>query len=158
MKRPLLALALLVPLLAWAGQFEGVVTHVTDGDTLWVRPDGREDAVKVRIDGIDAPEICQPFGREAREALAMLLLAHRVRVTTRARDVYHRIIGRVTGAQGDAGAFMVAQGMAWSTGFRGRRGRYAPQEAQARASRTGLWRGAPEEPRSFRERHGSCHR
>jgi endonuclease YncB( thermonuclease family) len=37
----------------------GIVTHVTDGDTLWIRP--TEQALnatprKIRIDGIDAPD------------------------------------------------------------------------------------------------------
>lgn len=55
------------------------VTHVHDGDTLFVQPEGtssRADELKVRLVGIDTPEV-QPhvecFGLEARDALRELL-------------------------------------------------------------------------------------
>ena len=48
-----------------AAQLHGVVTHVSDGDTLWVRPAGAGAALQVRLQGLDAPEICQEFGSQA---------------------------------------------------------------------------------------------
>ena len=45
-----------MPVHAWPG----VVTHVSDGDTVWVQPLQGGEAYKVRLLGIDAPEICQP--------------------------------------------------------------------------------------------------
>ena len=48
----------------------GVVTHVADGDTLhWF--DGERRRV-IRLAGIDAPELAQPFGEESRQSLATL--------------------------------------------------------------------------------------
>lgn len=41
----------------------GIVTYVIDGDTLYVRPVEGGTTVNVRIDGIDAPEICQVGGQ-----------------------------------------------------------------------------------------------
>ena len=35
------------------------VNYVVDGDSIWVRPDGGGARVRLRIDGVDAPEICQ---------------------------------------------------------------------------------------------------
>lgn len=154
----LLALLLVLPLAAAAAQFEGIVTHVTDGDTLWVRPAAGGEAVDIRLEGIDAPEICQQHGRAARDALAALALHHPVRVQTRARDKYHRVIARVSVGHEDAGAYMVRHGYAWSYRFRGRGGPYQEVEALARQRRAGLWASAAaEEPRVFRKRHGSCH-
>lgn len=52
---------------AWA--WSGVVTHVSDGDTVWVEPTQGGEAQKIRLLGIDAPEICQAWGPQARDAL-----------------------------------------------------------------------------------------
>jgi len=137
---------------------EGVVTHVTDGDTVWVRPPGAAESVQVRLQGLDAPEICQAFGTQAREALAARVLHRPVSVAVRARDIYHRSVGRVQAQGGDVGAWLVAGGYAWSSHYRRRAGPYAQEELGARSQRRGLWADAePLEPRVFRKRHGSCH-
>lgn len=149
-------LALSTP--AQARSLHGVVTHVTDGDTLWVRPAGESAAVQVRMQGIDAPEICQPFGMQARDALAARVLHQQVHVAVRARDVYERTVGRVNLHGQDVGAWLVAGGHAWTSRYQRRAGPYAPEEAAARDARRGLWaETAPLDPRVFRERHGSCY-
>jgi micrococcal nuclease len=151
-------------LLAWAVSadartLQGVVTHVTDGDTVWVRPAGESAAIPVRLLGLDAPEICQAFGPQARDALAHRVLNRGVQVTVRARDMYHRNVARISLRGEDIGAWLVASGYAWSSHYQRRLGPYAQQEAQARNARAGLWMAsAPVEPRIFRKRHGSCHR
>jgi micrococcal nuclease len=142
---------------AQARSFEGVVTHVTDGDSLWVRPASGGAPREVRLQGIDAPEICQAFGASARDALAARVLHRRVAVNSRARDKYRRALGRVTVNGQDLGAWMVGRGNAWSYRFRRDVGPYAAQEARARNARLGLWADGPAiEPREFRKRHGSC--
>jgi micrococcal nuclease len=153
------AIVLLVSLFAGgpasAKALNGVVNHVTDGDTLWVRP-ASGPPVQVRIQGLDAPEICQAFGQQARDALAARVLHRTVRVATRARDSYQRSVGNVSLEGQDVGAWLVAGGFAWSARYRGRSGPYAQEEAQARRARLGLWTAGAMEPRAFRRRHGSC--
>jgi endonuclease YncB( thermonuclease family) len=150
----------LLPALAVSVQarsFEGVVTHVTDGDSLWVRPASGGAPREVRLQGIDAPEICQAFGGAARDALAAHVLHRHVAVNSRARDSYQRALGRISVNGQDLGAWMVGRGYAWSYRFRRNAGPYAAQEAQARNARLGLWAHGPAmEPREFRKRHGSC--
>lgn len=142
---------------AHARSFEGVVTHVTDGDSLWVRPASGGAPREVRLQGIDAPEICQAFGASARDALAARVLHRRVAVNSRARDSYRRALGRVTLNGQDLGAWMVGRGYAWSYRFHRDVGPYAAQEARARNARLGLWADGPAiEPREFRKRRGSC--
>jgi micrococcal nuclease len=141
-----------------ARTLEGRVTHVTDGDTIWVRPAQGGAAVEVRLHGIDAPEICQPFGVQAREALAARLLRRRVVLDVRAQDTYERTLARVDLQGQDVGAWLVSAGWAWSSGFRHRAGPYAQEESAARAERRGLWEGdSPLDPRRFRRQHGSCY-
>lgn len=149
----LMALSAAVP--AGARALSGIVNHVTDGDTLWVRPAGAAP-VQVRIQGLDAPEICQPFGPQARDALAARVLHRTVRVAIKARDIYRRSVGSVSLEGQDVGAWLVAGGFAWSARYHGRSGPYAQEEAQARQARRGLWATSALEPRSFRRRHGSC--
>lgn len=157
--RFILCAALLLAQGASAGTrgLQGVVTHVTDGDTIWVRPAGAGSAVQVRLQGIDAPEICQAFGAQARDALAARVLHRPVQVAVVTKDIYQRSVGRVSLQGQDIGAWMVAGGHAWSAHYQRRAGPYAQEEAAARNARRGLWlAAAPLEPRLFRKRHGSC--
>jgi micrococcal nuclease len=138
-----------------AQALSGVVTHVTDGDTLWVRPEGGAP-VKVRLQGIDAPERCQAWGPQARDALAARVLRRQVQVHTRAKDDYHRTIGTVELDGQDVAAWLVREGHAWSQRYRRSLGPYAGEEAEARRSQRGLFAAPAIEPRAFRKTHGPC--
>ncbi|MFT4193805.1 thermonuclease family protein [Ottowia sp.] len=140
----------------WAGR----VSHVVDGDSLWVRAEDGRRRVRVRLDGVDAPERCQPGGEQARQALQALVLRQAVQVRVRAYDRYHRAIAEVVRASDglDVGARMVADGWAWSEGFRGRAGKYPREADLARRQGRGLFQDAapPETPAGFRRRRGAC--
>jgi micrococcal nuclease len=143
---------------AYAAGWTGAVTHISDGDTLWVRRAQQHEAHPVRIDGIDAPEICQAFGPQARAALSTHLLGQRVHVTERAHDQYGRMVARVTLGGDDVGAWMVQHGYAWSYRYHSSEGPYKKAEAQARKLGLGLFAEPdPMPPREFRRQHGSCH-
>jgi micrococcal nuclease len=139
----------------------GVVTYVTDGDTLWVKLAGPgsddKDSVKVRFQGIDAPEICQAGGDASLAALKAKVLHQTVQLQTNRYDDYGRMLARVSMNGDDVGAWMVERGQAWSYRYRNSPGPYATQEQTARAARRGVWavQGAVE-PRVFRKQHGSC--
>jgi endonuclease YncB( thermonuclease family) len=140
----------------------GVVTRVSDGDTVWVKPDDapRRKPVKVRLVGIDAPERCQAWGAEATAALSARVLRQRVEVPTRGVDTHGRVLGGLRLTDGsDLAAWMVANGHAWSTRWQGRPGPYAGQERIARERGAGLFADpAPVEPWVFRKVHGPCER
>jgi endonuclease YncB( thermonuclease family) len=141
-----------------AREFAGVVSYVSDGDTLWVQPDSGGAPRKLRIDGIDAPEICQPGGTASRDALARRAMHQRVVVVVRREDDYGRGLARIRIDDQDLGAQMVREGQAWSYRWRHSTGPYAAEEAAARHTRRGLFAAiAPEIPRDFRKRHGPCH-
>lgn len=138
--------------------FTGKVSYVTDGDTLWVQADAGGLPRKLRIDGIDAPEICQTGGEAAREVLRQLVLHQHVEVTIRRNDDYGRGLARIRLDGHDLGARMVRAGQAWSYRWRRDLGPYAAEEAVARQTRLGLFaQDQAELPRDFRQRHGSCH-
>ncbi len=143
----------------------GTVTRVADGDTLWVRLDpaepranpGGRKALKVRLQGIDAPERCQAWGPRAKAALEARVLHRKVRLKSSATDEYHRSIATLELDGEDIGAWMVDQGHAWSARFHRTAGAYAAQERTARNARRGLFADAGAvEPRLFRKAHGPC--
>lgn len=137
--------------------YEARVTRVSDGDTLWVQPLAGGKYRKLRLDGIDAPEICQAGGAASREALAARVLQQVVTVRERSRDDYGRALARVQQAGEDVGAALVLHGMAWSYRWRHSEGPYAQEEALARQLKMGLFAASsPENPRDFRRRHGPC--
>jgi len=145
------------PAPAWSG----VVSYVVDGDTVRVRPPGGGKPVSVRITGIDAPEICQAGGTASRDALMRKLLGQRVTLHGRRHDDYGRLLAKITFKGEDAGAWMVAQGQAWSYRNRGKAGPYAAEQQRARAAGLGIFSSShgvpPVYPAQFRKRHGSCH-
>lgn len=140
-----------------AGQFTGKVSFVFDGDTLWVQPELGGPSRKLRLDGIDAPEICQAGGQASRDALARRALNRQVEVTVRRQDDYGRGLARIRVDGQDLGASMVGSGHAWSYRWRRNPGPYAAEEAAARRAGLGLFAdSAAETPRDFRKRHGPC--
>lgn len=135
---------------------EGVVKRVFDGDTLLL-VDAQGESVTIRLTGIDAPEICQPHGPEARQALEELVLNQPVVALRRGQDDVGRMLAKVTRAGTDVGDRMVRDGHAWSYRYRDDKGPYVAQERMAHALYRGLHAGRQAiSPREFRRRHGRC--
>lgn len=139
----------------------GVVTYVVDGDTVHVRPDDGGKPLSIRVEGIDAPEICQPGGTASRDAFRRRTLGQRVAVYGRRLDDYDRLLARLVLNDEDLGQWMVAQGQAWSYHYRGNAGPYVMEQSRAEAAGHGLFAPAggppPMEPRVFRKQHGTCY-
>lgn len=148
---------LLFPQLGMAEAFSGRVSHVSDGDTLWVTPDGGGAPRKLRLLGLDAPEICQAGGAASRDALGQLVTNKIVDVVVKYQDDYGRGLARILVDELDVAAIMVRSGYAWSSRWGRSLGPYAVQENQARAAGAGLFADpAAEMPLDFRKRYGSC--
>ncbi len=136
----------------------GVVTYVVDGDTVWVQIGAQNKPLKVRLQGIDAPEICQAGGAAAQAALKGRVMGQAVTVTSSAHDDFGRTVGTVYLDGQDVGRWLVGNGHAWVYSFRHKKGPYADEFAQAQAQRLGLFNDSQaEEPRLFRKSHGSCY-
>ncbi|MDM7456452.1 MAG: thermonuclease family protein [Tepidimonas sp.] len=124
------------------------VVSVHDGDTVRVR-DARGQEQTVRLATIDAPELDQPYGPQAREALRERALGRAATLEPRGRDRYGRTLAVLwlpTDPQPqDLALWLVEQGWAWHYTAHAReqplteRWRYALAEALARSSRKGLW-------------------
>ena len=141
--------------------WSGVVTYVTDGDTVHIQPinsSGKSESRKVRIEGIDAPESCQLYGVTSTAALKKLLMSKKVTVHSKRFDDYGREVAKITVDNLDVGAWMVQNGHAWSYHYRFSAGPYRLQEEAATRAKLGLFADASAvEPTIFRREHGSCY-
>ncbi len=65
-----------------------------DGDTITALDDGNTQH-RIRLQGIDAPELGQPFGRVARDRLVALAKGKTPTIHTTGKDRYGRVLATV---------------------------------------------------------------
>jgi len=132
-------------------RFRGEIVRVKDGDTVVVRWE-RTD-VEVRLWGIDAPELAQPGGAAARDALRGLGERQSVRVIGAADDRYERRVAELLLSDGRSlNRMQVEAGHAWHyVAYAPHDATLAGLEAWARDERRGLWQASnPQPPWEFR--------
>lgn len=113
------------------------VERVDDGDTLRVVMNGQQ--VRVRIFGIDAPELNQPYGREALEEARRLLANRTVTLVQEDVDPYGRVVASLAVDGHDVGTDLVNNGAAWHFTQFSKSSTLAAAERNARAAGRGLW-------------------
>jgi micrococcal nuclease len=122
-------------------RFAGKVVGVHDGDTFTILHEGK--AEKVRVNGIDSPEMGQPFGKNAKQYASGMIFGRVVTVAVFGRDRYGRTIGDAVLADGRTlSREMVRAGMAWQYRQYSSDRDLAALETQARSSKRGLWADA----------------
>ncbi|MBK8535539.1 MAG: thermonuclease family protein [Candidatus Competibacteraceae bacterium] len=128
------------------------VKSVYDGDTLTARCSSGE--VKVRVFGIDAPEMGQqPWGIQSRDVLRGL--ANRgdpVRLRVMDQDRYGRTVAQVFAGERDLGLDMVRQGRAVVYEQYNNSPDYQQAQAEAQRARRGIWEksGGQQDPAAWR--------
>ena len=124
------------------------IRRVIDGDSLEVKYAGLFSFLRrpfqVRLYGIDAPELAQPYGQEARKQLETLVRRGGIRMDAMATDRYGRTVGLLYRRRRRAQSVnveMVRSGMAWwYRRYGGRDLGFPEAEAEARGRRRGVWR------------------
>lgn len=135
-----------------AATITGRVVGVHDGDTLSLLTD-QHKRVKVRLEGIDAPEMSQAFGKNSKQSLSDLAYGKTVKVVVTTTDDYGRKVGQVYIEKLWVNLDQVEKGMAWQYDRYSRDSRIRQAETHARAKRLGLWQDKnPAPPWDYR--HG----
>ena len=93
------------------GSFEGRVASVTDGDTLTIL-NGKK-RLRVRLYGIDAPELTQSSGTKAKQALSKLVHRKTVSVERKGTDGFGRTLAILKVGDVNVNQQMLADGWAW---------------------------------------------
>ena len=123
-----------------------------DGDTLQILPADASDpgqppsaetatepGCRVRLWGVDAVELHEAGGQEARDALATMLLGATVDCTDQRGRSYGRRVARcLMSDRADVAEQLVRRGWAVDSPAYSQ-GHYAPAEAAARAAGRGMW-------------------
>ena len=124
-------------LLAYAPPFEAKVISVYDGDTITVRT---TETIKIRLDGVDAPELKQPHGQASKQALSALVFGKTITVKPKSKDRYGRTIARLEADGIDINLQMVATGHAhWYQQYAKNDMPLANAQAKAKAEKAGIW-------------------
>jgi endonuclease YncB( thermonuclease family) len=114
------------------------VVGVQDGDTVTCLDESNQQQ-KIRLAGIDAPELGQDYGKESREALAAMVFGKTVEVYDQGRDENGRWIARVVVDGVDVNQQMLATGSAWHYTAISSDQALAALQSQAQAQKVGLW-------------------
>lgn len=132
------------PAFAKAFTFGGVVVKIHDGDTISVVRRGH--AEKVRLAGIDCPELGQAFGQRAKNLTTRLASGQMVTVRVLGSDDKGRRIGLVLLPDGRSlNRELVAAGLAWRV-KESKSKKLAQLQNDARRAKRGLWTDAKPTP------------
>ncbi len=149
----LAAIALVAARLGGAGSvtLEGVPA-IIDGDTLDLA------GTRIRLEGIDAPELRQQChrsggaayacGSAARAALGELIDGRAIRCKGGRRDRYGRLLAACSVSGAEINSMLVEMG--WAVAYGG----YEQEEGRARGRHAGLWDGSFDRPHDWRAVHG----
>jgi endonuclease YncB( thermonuclease family) len=132
--------------------FTGKCVGVSDGDTISVMKAGR--AVKIRLEGIDCPELRQDFGTRAKQFTSALVFGKSVQVKEYSRDRYGRMVAKVSVGGQDVSLEIIKAGLAWQYKKYSSDPVLAEAEEWARKAKQGLWSTPnPVPPWEYRRMH-----
>lgn len=156
----ILSLMAVIGLSAQAGVIEGRVVRVVDGDTIRLLSDQHRE-FRIRLVGIDAPEVKQAHGKAAMYALEDLIEDEDVEVEyndKKSKDPYGRVLGTVFLNGQNINFEQIANGHAWYYRQYAKdlpaewQSAYDTAEIDARDNRRGLWKSDwPQAPWDFRK-------
>lgn len=127
--------------------------RVIDGDT--VIGNCEHKTVRIRLTGIDAPEMGQEnWGQKSKEYL-MKLLNRDFTLVAQGADTYQRQLGILWVGDKDINLEMIRQGMAVAYRSKETPAPYFAAEKQAKKSKKGIWavKGAQQDPKKWRRYH-----
>lgn len=134
---------------------QGKITKVYDGDTLTILHNNNK--VKIRLYGIDAPELQQEFGIESQNNLENLCqIGNQALIEVKNKDKYNRIVGVVSCNNQNANKEQVKNGYAWAyTEYipnQKEKIEYSILQKEAMIHKIGLWqKDNPIEPKIYRK-------
>jgi len=130
----------------------GRIVKISDGDSYHLLT---EDfvTIRVRMEGIDAPETRQPHSRKATDYLKSMTIGQKIRLEKTGVDMYGRTLGWSYLEDGrELGAEMIRAGYAWHYKFYNDDEHLAALEIEAKAAQRGLWRDKnPQAPWDYRK-------
>lgn len=116
----------------------GKCVGVHDGDSITVLAAGNVQ-LKVRLEGIDAPELKQPFSVQSKEAMSGLVFGKADILQVTGKDRYKRTLAVVVANGVNVSLEMVRRGLAWRFDKYSKDAELLAAQNAAKAARRGLW-------------------
>lgn len=133
-------------------EITGKVVGVHDGDSITVLAAGNLQ-LKVRLEGIDAPELKQPFSTQSKQALSGLVFGKTVNLLVTGKDRYKRTLAVVMIDGLNVNREMVLRGFAWHFVRYSKDAALLAAQKEAKALKRGLWaNSSPVPPWDWRSR------
>ncbi len=131
--------------------FNGKVIKIVDGDTYDVLTSDFK-TIRIRMNGIDAPEKKQAYGTRSKDYLGSLCFGKTIRIVPMSYDRNKRLIAdSFTDAGLNLSREMVRSGLAWHFKKYSKDKNLSDDEDHARKKRAGLWAdNEPVAPWDFR--------
>lgn len=163
MKKIFLILNFVLALNIYCAEIIGEAVKIIDGDTFILKeetvtiiPTGNENVkfvqqgkFKIRLADIDAPELKQQFGEQAKTHLQMLISSARIKVIFHQIDMYGRIVGTIyltdkiigidVSDNESINERMVRDGYAWWFSDYSKKYWFSKLETEAKISKRGIW-------------------
>lgn len=132
MIRRILVAAALTTALSWSAPISAKPLNLIDGDTIIY------DGLRIRLQGVNCPEMSQPGGWHAKQYAQSVLGMHHIdRIEDSGKRSYNRVVGRVwLGSGKTLGFYLITSGQCTRAHNYDREGFYA--EAERIANRRGL--------------------
>lgn len=89
------------------------IIKIYDGDTITALTSQKEK-IKIRLYGIDAPELKQPFGKASKRHLIDLISNKSLNINEKGKDKYGRTLAVLYNGDKDINVQMVIDGYAWA--------------------------------------------
>ena len=115
------------------------VISVSDGDTITIMMNGEKQ--KIRLYGIDTPEINQSFGTEAKQFLSDQILNKEVEIEVKDTDRYKRLVAVVYLNNKSMNELLLKEGWAWwYEAYAKKECKYKELQEEAQRRKRGMWR------------------
>lgn len=137
MRKSILSLLLILPILLSAKTLTGKIVKIQDGDTVTLL-DNTNTQYKIRLDEIDAPESKQAYGAKSKQYLSSMIAGKTVTVEYTKTDQYKRILGTIFYKGKNINEEMVRSGYAWGY-YYNKNKRLLWLQKVAKENKRGLW-------------------
>jgi endonuclease YncB( thermonuclease family) len=118
MKSLMILIASIMGCINFASAYEeisGRVIAVVDGTTLEIASNDKQ-IYRIRLAGIDSPELAQEYGEEAKEVLEKLALEKNVQVKITGKDRWGRYLGEmIIDGKTDPRIELLKRGLTWTS-------------------------------------------
>jgi micrococcal nuclease len=137
MRNIIIVFLLLINICGLHAQNNATVIKIVDADTYQVLNNAK--VFTVRLANVDAPELSQQFGTEAKQFVSELIYGKQVLLDTHNKDRYNRTVASISIHGKALDSILISNGWAWYYEAYGHDKKLAAYQNEAIKFKLGLW-------------------